>query len=53
MLYFDIQKRHMKEEKDITAMKNNKGYCNERYCHISESRWDVEYFEKCTSHCLA
>ena len=30
----------MKEEKDITAMENNKGYWNERYCHISESRWD-------------
>ena len=26
MLYFDFTKRHMKEEKGIASMENNKGY---------------------------
>ena len=26
---------------------------NERYCYISEGRWDVKYLEKCGNQCLA
>ena len=26
MLFFDLKKRHMKEEKDIASIENNKGY---------------------------
>ena len=36
MLDFDFKLRHMKEEKDISLMYNNKGYSN--YCCISKSR---------------
>ena len=43
---------HMKEEKDIALIENNKGYWNKTYCYISGSRWDVQYLEKCASHCL-
>ena len=43
----------MKVEKNIGLMENNKGYWNEGYCYISESRWDVQHLEKCSSHCLA
>ena len=43
----------MGEEKDIASMKNNKGYWNEKYCDISESRWNVQNLEKYASHCLA
>ena len=44
----------MKEEKYIASMKNIiELYWNERYCHISESRWDVQYLEKCASDYLA
>ena len=50
---FDFKKMHIKEEKDITSMENNKGCWNEKYSYISESRWDVQYLEKCTSHCSA
>ena len=53
MLDFDFKKRHMKEERNIALMENSKGYWNERYCYIRESRWDVKYLEKCGSHCLA
>ena len=44
----DFKKRHIIEEK-ATSMENNKGCWNESYCCISESRWDVQYLEKCTS----
>ena len=40
---FDFKKMHIKEEKDITSMENNKGCWNEKYSYISESRWDVQY----------
>ena len=30
MIDFDFKKRHMKEEKDIASVENNKGYLNER-----------------------
>ena len=43
----------MGEEKDIALMKNNKVYWNEKYCYISESRWNLQNLEKCASHCLA
>ena len=43
----------MKEEKDITSMENNKGCWNEKCCYMSKSRRDVQYYEKCTTHCLA
>ena len=43
----------MKEEKGITSIENNKSCWNERYCYVSESRWDVQHFEKCIRHCLA
>ena len=52
-LDFDVKKMHMKEEKEIASMENNKGCWNEKYCYISESRWDVQYLEKCASHSLA
>ena len=53
MLYFDSKKRHVKEEKDIASIENNKRYWNERFCYISESIWDVQYRNKCGSYCLA
>ena len=31
----------MKEEKDVASMVNITGHQNEKYCYISESRWDV------------
>ena len=43
----------MGEEKDIASMKNKKGYWNEKYCYIGESRWNVQNFENNASHCLA
>ena len=52
MLDFNFKNRH-KDKKDIALMKNNNGYWNDRYCYISESRWDVQYLEKCASHSLA
>ena len=52
MLDFYFKKRHMKEEKEIASKENNNRYLNERYCYISESRWDVQYLENCASRCL-
>ena len=59
-----FKKRHMKEEKDIAPMDfaeylrksevsgHRKVYWNERYCYISQRRWDVQYLEKSVSHWL-
>ena len=53
VFYFDFKRRHMGEEKDIASMKNKKGYWNEKYCYIGESRWNVQNLENNASHCLA
>ena len=53
---FDFKKKHIKKEKYITPMENNKGFWNERYFYVSESGWDIQYVYmciKCTCHCLA
>ena len=55
MLCFDFLKRHMKEEKVIAPMDfaEYQILLNGKCCYISKSRWDVQYLEKCASHCLA